>query len=237
MTRQFKNREDFFDYLMHSYVRELEEVPTKKGMQKRLKDNELEQRLKEETKKNVQAKDLSVELKLGPNYNRSTNVWIQIFTPENRSGTKGRYVGISFEKDNNEIAIWNGFGRGGHKRNEILELAKEYKLKYSLIEPNLKYGFEYIANCNDAIFIIKKIKISNFKDVEFERDINYITELYKTYEERFENAVISVENEKKEKTISQKSYEELNEKMLTLIEEAGNIAKELKKMRKGEKNS
>ena len=50
MRKQLKSRADLFDYLMHGYVFELEDVPTKTGIQKRLRDNELEQELKEKTK-------------------------------------------------------------------------------------------------------------------------------------------------------------------------------------------
>ena len=236
MKKQLKNREDLFDYLMHGYVYELEDVPTKMGIQKRLRDNELEQELKEKTKENVKVEDLNVELKLGPSYNRTKSVWIQIFTDENKSGTKGRYVGISFEKDTNEIAIWLGFGKTGRKKNEILELSKEYKLKYSLIEPTLKNGFSYVTDGYEPFIIRKKIKMNNFKDADFVRDIKYITDLYKTYETRFENAIISATDEKTEEAIKErtKKYEQLNERLLDLIEEAGNIAKEIKKIKREE---
>ena len=66
MRKQLKSRADLFDYLMHGYVFELEDVPTKTGIQKRLRDNELEQELKEKTKESVEVEGLNVELKLGP---------------------------------------------------------------------------------------------------------------------------------------------------------------------------
>ena len=234
MKKQLKNKEELFDYLMYGYVYELEEVQTKKGIQKRLKDNELEQELKNKTKEKVSVKDLFVELKLGPSYNRTENVWVQLYTMENKSGTKGRYVGISFVKETNEIELWIGFGRNSKKQSEIFELAKEYKIKYSLIEPNLKYGFEYVADCYDAIFIKKKINIKKFKEEEFQKDLEYITDLYKAYEVRFENATISLTPTQEIQLIKNKeiTYEELNEKMLTLIEEIGNLAKEIKKLKK-----
>lgn len=233
MKRQLKNKAQLFDYLMYGYIYELEEVETKRGLQKRLKDSELAQELKERTKENVKAKDLLVELKLGPSYNRSTNVWIQLCTLENKSGAKGRYVGISFSKQTNEIELWLGFGRTSKKKSEIFELAKDYKIKYSLIEPDLKYGFEYKADCSEAIFIEKKIRMESFDEEEFDRDLEYITDLYKAYEIRFEHAILSIkENANKKLGQGTKvTYEELNEKMLCLIEEVGNLAKAIKELK------
>ena len=223
---QLKSRFDLFDYLMYGYSYVLEEVKTKNGKQRRLKDEELEKNLKEKTKELIKVKDLFVELKLGPSYNRVETPWIQLFSEENRSGTRGRYVGISFVKETNTIELWLGFGKTSKKKNEIQELSKGYRIKYSLIEPNLKYGFEYE---NDAIFIKKKIKMADFKEEEFDRDLNYITDLYKAYETRFENAMISTTDNIKsvQNTIN---YEELNERMLTLIEEIGNLAKVIKEL-------
>ena len=109
MKKQLKNKEELFNYLMYGYFYELEDVPTKNGIQKRLKDNELEQELKSKTKETIRSKNLFVELKMGPAYNRTETPWIQIYTMENKSGTKGRYVGISFVKQTNEIEVWIGF--------------------------------------------------------------------------------------------------------------------------------
>ena len=47
---QLKSRFDLFDYLMYGYSYVLEEVKTKNGKQRRLKDEELEKNLKEKTK-------------------------------------------------------------------------------------------------------------------------------------------------------------------------------------------
>lgn len=234
MQKQLKNMEELFDYLMYGYMYQLEDVSTKKGIQKRLRDNELEQELKNKTKENVKVKDLFVELKLGPSYNRKESPWIQLFTRENKSGTRGRYVGISFSKETSEIELWVGFGRAAKKQAEIMELAKEYIIKYSLMEPDLKYGFEYIPICSDGIFIKKKISLNNFKEEQFQTELEYITDLYKAYEIRFENSPILLTESKDihRKVQNQTSYEELNEKMLTLIEEVGNLAKAIKELRK-----
>ena len=71
MIKQFNGMLDFFNYLMHAYVYELKNVETKNGIQKRLPDVELERELKQKTKELIKAKGLNVDLKLGPNYNRS----------------------------------------------------------------------------------------------------------------------------------------------------------------------
>lgn len=233
MRKQLKNKEELFDYLTYGYIYELEDVITRKGKQKRLKDNELELELRGKTKENVKVDNLFVELKLGPSYNRTENPWIQIYTIQNKSGTTGRYVGISFIKETNEIELWIGFGRSGKKKAEVFELAKEYKIKYTLIEPNLKYGFEYKTEY-DAVVIRKKISLRNFNEEDFERDLKYITDLYKEYETRFENATISQNyNEYEESPLkTQITYEEINENMLTIIEKLGNIATLMKELKK-----
>ena len=234
MNINLKNKEDIFDYLMYGYCYNLEEVETKKGIQKRLKNNELELDLKKSIKENIKIKDLLVELKLGPAYNRIERPWIQIYTIENKSGAKGRYVGISFLKETNQIEIWIGFGKTAKKQLEIYELAKEYKVKYSLVEPNLKYGFKYNEDYIDAILIKKIIDKRNYEEEEFEKDLEYITNLYKEYETRYVNSLVLVEeNIKIETTPENKiTYKEINEKMLTLIEEVGNLAKTIKELGK-----
>lgn len=234
MKQQLKNKAQLFDYLMHAYSYELEDVETKKGIQKRLKNNELEEELKKAVMENVKAENLLVELKLGPYYNRSSTVWLQLYSRGNKSGAKGRYVGISFSKEDNEVSLWLGFGRTGKRKEEVFQLAKEYKVKYSLIEPELKRGFEYKEDCYDAMFIAKRINMREFQEEEFDMDLKYITDLYKEYEIRFENATIfPSETKKVEEHVKEDiTYEALNEKMLTLIEEIGNLARELKRMRK-----
>ena len=231
MKKQLKNKEELFDYLMYGYSYELEEVQTRAGVQRRLKDSKLEEELKNKTKENIKVKDLQVELKLGPNYNRNVNPWIQIYTKANKSGTKGRYVGISFSKEKNEIDLWIGFGRTGKKQSEIYDLTKEYNVRYSLIEPNLKYNFEYNIDYT-AICVIKKINIKTFKEAEFERDLEYITDLYKAYEKRFENENVPISVDEYLEFGSERkiTYEEINKRMLALIEEVGNLAKAIKEL-------
>ena len=239
MKKQLKTKRELFDYLMHGYAYELEDVSTKIGIQKRLEDNELEQELKMKTKEMINLEDLSVELKLGPSYNRAEIPWIQIHTLENKSGAKGRYVGISFSKDTNQISIWIGFGKTSKKKAEVLELTKQYKIRYSIIEASLQCGFEYNQNGYDAIIISKTIHINDFEEEEFEKDLQYITELYKAHEVRFENAIIkeNISNQEQIVSNSKMTYKQLNEKMLTLIEQVGILAKEIKEFSKDDGNS
>ena len=118
MRKQFKTKLELFDYLMYGYAYQLEKVPTKLGSQRRLKDNQLEQDLKDSTKQLVEANNLLVELKLGPAYNRSESPWIKLGTPENKSGAKGRYVGISFNKKTGGIELWIRFSEELLKSNQ-----------------------------------------------------------------------------------------------------------------------
>ena len=233
MNRELKNARELFDYLMYAYPYELEDVQTNGGIQKRIKDATLEYELKNKTKEIINVKKLSVELKLGPNYNRTDSPWLQIFTSENRSGTKGRYVGISFSKETDEIDLWIGFGRTSKKKEEVFELAKEYKMKYSLIEPNLKYGFEYSTKSYDALVLIKKINIKNFDEEEFKKDLEYITTLYKEYEVRFQDAPNSLlENKASEiQVVNRITYEEINQRMLDIIEQIGTLAEAIKNLK------
>lgn len=126
------------------------------------------------------------------------------------------------------------FGRTSKKQSEILELAKEYKVKYSLIEPNLKYEFEYSDYTYHAIVIQKNIKIADFKEEEFQRDLEYLTNLYQEYEVKFENATIPLQQGTQMSLLEkdQMTYEEINERLLKLIEEAGTLAKALRQLSK-----
>lgn len=226
MIKQFKDKSELFYYLMHGYMYMLEEVPTKNGVQKRLRDNELEVNLKKQIKEQINAEGLGVELKLGPAYNRTEEPWIQLFTAENKSGTRGRYIGISFNRETNEIELWIGYGKKGKRQSEILEQTKEYILKYSLIEPELKNGFEYSQECYEAIVVIKLISIKEFNDDKFNEDLKYIINLYKEYETRFEKSTANIVDNNKI------SYEELNDKMMHLIEEVGELAKAIRELNK-----
>ena len=227
---QIKGLFDLFPYLIQAYNFQLEDVDTKKGIQKRLKDSELEKELKFKTKELIKVKDLYTELKLGPAYNRTCNPWIMIHSSENSSGTKGRYVGISFNND--EVCLWIGFGRSNLKTSDIIDKTKEFKIKYSLIQPNLLRGFEFKPDSSQAIIIEKKYILSSFDEQIFNTDLVYLTDLYKAYEIRFENATLS-KTESKSREVSEKKqmqYEDLNQRMLELIAEVGNLAQAIKKL-------
>ncbi|MCI8519569.1 MAG: hypothetical protein HFJ51_05880 [Clostridia bacterium] len=232
MIKTLKNIKDLFVYFMYSYISELEDVATKNGKQKRLRNKELEQQLSDTIKEYIKVEDLEIELKLGPHYNRKESPWIQIFTKENKSGAKGRYVGISFSKETNEVEMWIGFGRTRKNQSEILELEKEYKMKYFLIEAKLKYGFAFNTKHGEAIIIIKNTNIANFEEEEFKRDLKYITDLYKTYEVRFENAKFQEKENQEIESIEEKKItnEEINQRMIMLVEEVGKLAKEINKL-------
>ena len=70
MIKTLKNIKDLFVYFMYSYISELEDVATKNGKQKRLRNKELEQQLSDTIKEYIKVEDLEIELKLGPHYNR-----------------------------------------------------------------------------------------------------------------------------------------------------------------------
>lgn len=232
VTKALKNIKDLFVYFMYNYISELEYVPTKNGQQKRLRNKELEQQLNDMIQEYIKVENLETELKLGPHYNRKESPWIQIFTKENKSGAKGRYVGISFSKETNEVEMWIGFGRTGKNQSEILELEKEYKMKYFLIETKLKYGFAFNTKQGEAIIIIKNTNIANFEEEEFKKDLKYITDLYKTYEVRFENAKFEEKENKEIEDLEERKItnEEINQKMMMLVEEVGKLAKEINKL-------
>ena len=61
------------------------------------------------------------------------------------------------------------------------------------------------------LLLKKRIKLSDFDEAEFNNDLTYITNLYKAYEVRFENATLS-ETDSKSREVSEKKqmqYEEL----------------------------
>lgn len=232
MRRDLVDVTELFKYLMSGYSLELEKVETQNGIQRRLNDIELEYELKEKTKEFIKVKDLFVELKLGPSYNRADMPWIQIFSKENKSGAKGRYIGISFLREG-AIEIWIGFGKTGKKQLEIYEQKKQYKVKYALLQPELKYGFSYDTSYYESIIINKEISIIDFDEKSFQRDLDYITKLYKAYEVRFENAIMPVQEiDNLEIEQEEITYEEINKRMLSLIEEMGNLAKAINNMKK-----
>ena len=233
---ELKSLKEIFTYLMNGYKYELKDVETKQGKnQKRLKDEELGNQLNIKIKKKLKFDGLFVELKLGPAYNRTVKPWIQIFSSENRKGTKGRYVGISFDVDEQEVSSWIGFGCSGKKQGEIISEAKEYIRKYKMIEEDLEYGYRYNQELKDAIIIKKAIVIKDMTDVEFLNDINYLTNLYKKYENQYEEATFEKidENEKvgnENNLATREDIQRINKMMLQLTKDFSKLVEEIQKL-------
>ena len=110
MVKQFRNKLELFEYLMYGYSYMLEDVRTKRGVQKRLRDEELEKSLKETTKELIKVRDLSVELKLGPAYNRLSFLEFKYFLKKIVVGMKRKiYRNFIYKRNkNNRIMgrIW-----------------------------------------------------------------------------------------------------------------------------------
>lgn len=233
---ELKTLKDIYQYLMNGYKYELRDVEIKQGkIQKRLKDEELGNELNQKIKNKLQFEDLFVELKLGPTYNRTITPWIQIFSPENRKGTKGRYIGISFNADEQKVSSWIGFGRSGKKQAQIILEAKEYIRKYKILEENLENGYEYNLNFNQAIIITKSVIIKDIIDSEFLEDLNYLVDLYKRYESQFESATFKQIKDKNKdnstKTLATKEdIQKINQMMLQITQEFGELVKVIQKL-------
>lgn len=139
--------------------------------------------------------------------------------------------GISFDKEKQEVSIWIGFGITNKKQDEIIQLTKQYINRYYMIEPELNREFKFSNNFTSGIIIVKNIKIENVENESIKADILYLSDLYKKYEKKFENAIIDVEekdiikNDEKEMELK-----EINKRMLEIIEEIGKLAEVMKKL-------
>ncbi len=233
---EFKSLKEIFQYLMNGYKYELQTVTTKRGTQKRLENEELESIIDTQLQERIKIEDLYMKVKLGPAYNRKEIPWIQIFSLENRKGTTGRYIGISFNAEEQIVESWIGFGRAGKKQSQILVEAKEYISKYMLIESDLKCGYQYNDNPKDAFIIKKQVQLKEMKDEEFLEDLYYLSDLYKSYERKYELAVFKENTEKQKTNINEKTninkYDlaRMNQTMLSLVEEMGRLAKEIQEL-------
>ncbi len=228
---EFKTLKEIFQYLMNGYKYELKKVETKRGIQRRLENEEIESQIDILLQEKLEIEELNIKVKLGPPYNRIEVPWIQIFSSENRKGTTGRYIGISFNPEEQIIESWIGFGCTGKRQSQIIVEAKEYAHKYMTIESNLKRKYMYMPNPKDAIIIKKQIFLKDFTDKEFTEDINYLSNLYKTYEKKYELAIFK-ENKQSETKANIKKYdiEEMNKTLLSLVEQVGNLAKEIQEL-------
>ena len=130
--------------------------------------------------------------------------------------------------------IWIGFGRSGKKQSQVLVEAKEFMHKYMLIESDLKNGFIYNDNLKDAFIIKKQIQLKEFKDEEFLEDLYYLSNLYKSYERKYELAVFKEVEEKTDENekmnVNKYDLARMNQTMLSLVEEMGRLAKEIQEL-------
>lgn len=234
MKMEFKSIKEIFQYLMNGYKYELKTVTTKRGDQKRLENEEIESIIDTQLQERIKIEDLYIKVKLGPAYNRKEVPWIQIYSIENKKGTKGRYIGISFNAEEQMVDIWIGFGRSGKKQSQVLVEAKEFMHKYMLIESDLKNGFIYNDNPKDAFIIKKQIQLKEFKDEEFLEDLYYLSNLYKSYERKYELAVFKEVEEKTDEdekmNVNKYDLARMNQTMLSLVEEMGRLAKEIQEL-------
>lgn len=233
---EFKSLKEIFHYLMNAYKYKLQTVKTQRGIQRRLENDEIEDIIDLQLQERIKIDNLYIKVKLGPAYNRKEIPWIQVYTMENKKGTTGRYIGISFNEEEQMVESWIGFGRANKKQAQILIEAKEYMHKYMLIEPILKQGYKYNDNPRDAFIIKKQIQLKDFKDEEFLQDLYYLADLYKKYEKKYELAVFKENKEKLKTDITENTnmnkYElmRINQTMLSLVEEIGILAKEIQEL-------
>lgn len=190
---------EIFQYIQNEYPKNLEEIEVKKGVQRRLKNGKIEEQLNQDLNHLLQFDDIKIKIKLGPSYNRSLMPWIQLYTKDNRKGTKGHYGGISFEKQG-RVALWLGFGQTGMKKWEIQEKRNQYISEYAKIETNLKHGFQYKEVYVDAVCISKKYVIEEIQEEEFYSDITYLMNLYKKHETNKKLGIVNNQPSTQEET-------------------------------------
>lgn len=176
-----QNIKENFEYIQKIYPLNLKEIKLEKGVQRRLIDEELPERLNRELNKFLKYNDINVKIKLGPSYNRSLSPWVQLYTDENKKGTKGHYAGLSFESQG-KISAWLGFGQTNKTKEEIIETKNQYIKEYSSLTPYLKHGFEYKTVFVDGVIISKVYDLSKFNEKEFYEDMDYLIDLYKKHE-------------------------------------------------------
>lgn len=128
-----------------------------------------------------------IRLKIGMPYNVSNMPWIQIYINEkNAKGTKGDYCGITYNKKEEKLELWVGFGEGiGSKKMKKREVSdkktkviKQYK---TITGDNLERGFEYTSLYVDATIIGKSYKIQDFDMKEFKEDVLYLIGIYNRF--------------------------------------------------------
>lgn len=113
-----KNEKEIFEEILNTYEKNImtyEAVSKKTGKKqphRKLKDESYEIELNELVVKTLKAnpylnKDINIKLKLGMPYNRISIPWIHLYyLPKNSKGTRGRYAGISLDKEKGNVEMW-----------------------------------------------------------------------------------------------------------------------------------
>lgn len=198
-----KQIKEVFKYIQEDYPNQLKEVKLEKGLQRRLKDETIEEFLNNELNKFLKEDSIYIKVKIGPYYNRSLIPWIHLYTEDNKKGTTGHYGGISFEKKGH-ISLWLGFGQTSLKKAQIIEKRNQYISEYAKIEMNLKHNFQYEQVYVDAVIISKTYLLSEFNENEFYSDFVYLMDLYKKHEIKKKFGTISME------TVNEEYNDEIN---------------------------
>ena len=168
------NIKDFTRYIIYCYNKEiLESYYDSKNVRKnKVRDIDKLNYIKDEAKRIFKINELITDFKVGPSYNLSNNPWVHIHDNKNNKGTKGEYIGISFNTDTLAIEIWLGFGRTNYKKREIAAKRDEYINIIKSFEPYLKRDFKYtFNNFDDAIVISKSIKVDDINDSMNQEDL------------------------------------------------------------------
>lgn len=192
---------EYTNYMLNKYNTEiLESYYDQKGTRKnKIKNEEKLEYLKNETKRLFNISELTTTLKTGPSYNCSQNIWIHIHDKNNPKATKDNYLGLSFNKINQAIEIWFGFGCTNMKKKEIAMTKQNYQTKIQSIEPILKRNFTYKSLYVEATVISKSIPLKKINDKEIIDDLLYLKSIYQIFENRFHYQTIPNPT-KKEKT-------------------------------------
>ena len=177
----------FTNYILNNYNNEvLESYFDQKGTRKnRIKNHNKLQELKENAKNIFKVDKLNTDFKPGPAYNCSNKPWIHIYNEYNKKGTKGEYLGISFDNINQTLEIWFGFGFTHMSKNDVIINRQKYQAQLKTIEPNLKRNFKYESLFVEATVISKSIPINEIDDNEIKEDLNYLANIYNIYEQQF----------------------------------------------------
>lgn len=190
------NITEYTNYMLNKYNQEiLETYLDQKGTKKnRIKNEEKINELKETTKKLFKFDNLTTTLKIGPAYNCSEKPWIHIHDENNKKGTKGEYIGISFNKEKQTLELWFGFGSTNMKKKERQITKQNYQTKLKAIEPILKQNFAYQSLFVEATIISKEILLSELNEEKLLEDLIYLTTLYRLYEAQYRNSSTTASN-------------------------------------------